>query len=145
MEILGFPIAIVAFWIIYILYKSVGEKQLFGDRCIECQSILNDGATRCAKCGTSVASFREEQTPITEIPSSIKLDTVFYRELYSDLKSMDDVELSKHWQQYGYQEGRIGSEGHLNLVWGLKTCPVCISQTPFIASKCKFCGTDLVV
>jgi hypothetical protein len=26
-----------------------------------------------------------------------------------------------------------------------KTCPACISQVPFIASKCRFCGTDLVV
>ena len=26
-----------------------------------------------------------------------------------------------------------------------KTCPACISQVPFIASKCKFCGIDLVV
>ena len=26
-----------------------------------------------------------------------------------------------------------------------KTCPACISQVPFIASKCKFCGTDLEV
>ena len=26
-----------------------------------------------------------------------------------------------------------------------KTCPACISQVPFIASKCKFCGTELEV
>jgi ribosomal protein L40E len=99
MEILGIPIALVAFWVVYILYKSVGEKQIFGDRCIECQSVLNEGATRCAKCGSSVASFQNE----------------------TQLASASGVEPTQ------------------------KTCPACISQVPFIASKCKFCGTDLVV
>ena len=100
MEILGFPIALVAFWVIYILYKSVGEKQIFGDRCMECQSVLNQGATRCAKCGSSINQLQSE-THASHTSRGVKPDE--------------------------------------------KTCPACISQVPFIASKCRFCGTELVV
>jgi ribosomal protein L40E len=99
MEILGIPIALVAFWVVYILYKSVGEKQIFGDRCMECQSVLNQGATRCAKCGSSINKFQSETYPSHA----------------SGIKPLE------------------------------KTCPACISQVPFIASKCRFCGTELVV
>jgi len=38
---------------------------------------------------------------------SKKIDTSFYKELYLDLKGMNDNELINHWNKYGKKEGRF--------------------------------------
>ena len=42
---------------------------------------------------------------------AISFDSDFYRILYSDVQSMEDVDLENHYLKYGQAEGRIGSPG----------------------------------
>lgn len=43
---------------------------------------------------------------------NIKLDIVFYRSRYDDLKILSDEELVNHWKKHGFKEGRYSSAEH---------------------------------
>lgn len=54
----------------------------------------------------------QARNPDDTSAGGVKLDFSYYRKRYPDLQQFTDTQLQKHWNAYGYREGRFASAAH---------------------------------